>query len=158
METLLEMLEKEGKTPDIFILMQVMRSVLLMNVWCLFHLTSCSYGIDYVRELFSFYSFDSFLLTCFGSLQSFLCRCYLHAGNLGLGLKTFEDYMKTDKAPAVELYLVSKCSKQINFLHSVRRDIENCIFYPIPCCRGLLAPFLCGSACISTQTSTLFSE
>ncbi|KAL5572825.1 hypothetical protein UlMin_022422 [Ulmus minor] len=56
METLLEMLHKDGKFPDVFIVMQVM-------------------------------------------------RCYLHSGDIDRGLKTFEDYMNSGKAPAIELYV-----------------------------------------------------
>ncbi|KAJ7970735.1 Pentatricopeptide repeat-containing protein [Quillaja saponaria] len=56
METLLEMLKKEGKTPDVYIVMQIM-------------------------------------------------RCYLHAGDIDRGLKTFEDHMSSGKLPAIELYV-----------------------------------------------------
>ncbi|KAK6153116.1 hypothetical protein DH2020_012755 [Rehmannia glutinosa] len=55
-ERLLEMLEKDGKNPDVFILMQVM-------------------------------------------------RCYLHAGDIDRGLKIFEDYMKSNRPPMIELYV-----------------------------------------------------
>ncbi|KAK6153108.1 hypothetical protein DH2020_012747 [Rehmannia glutinosa] len=57
-ERLLEMLEKDGKNPDVFILMQVM-------------------------------------------------RCYLYAGDIDRGLKIFEDYMKSNRPPMIELYVVN---------------------------------------------------
>ncbi|KAK9271554.1 hypothetical protein L1049_001914 [Liquidambar formosana] len=56
METILEMLKKDGRTPDVFILMQIM-------------------------------------------------RCYLHSGDIDRGLKTFKDYMNSQKPPIVELYV-----------------------------------------------------
>ncbi|XP_010548245.1 PREDICTED: pentatricopeptide repeat-containing protein At4g35850, mitochondrial [Tarenaya hassleriana] len=33
-----------------------------------------------------------------------IIRCYLHSGDLDTGLKWFEDYMSTGKAPVIELY------------------------------------------------------
>ncbi|KAI4339521.1 hypothetical protein MLD38_024460 [Melastoma candidum] len=56
MEAILEMLSKDGKTPDAFIIMQIM-------------------------------------------------RCYLRAGDIDRGLKTFEEYMSSGKAPHIELYV-----------------------------------------------------
>ncbi|KAI4348229.1 hypothetical protein L6164_008977 [Bauhinia variegata] len=54
-DALLNMLEKDGKVPDVFIVMQVM-------------------------------------------------RCYLYAGDLDRGVKTFENHMASGKPPVVELY------------------------------------------------------
>uniref|UniRef100_A0A2P2JZ79 Pentatricopeptide repeat-containing protein n=2 Tax=Rhizophora mucronata TaxID=61149 RepID=A0A2P2JZ79_RHIMU len=56
MEVLLEMLSKDGKSPDIFLTIQIM-------------------------------------------------RCYLRYGDIDRGLQMFEDYMKSRRPPAIELYV-----------------------------------------------------
>lgn len=56
METLQEMLQRDGRTPDAFISMQII-------------------------------------------------RCYLHSGDIDRGLKVFEDYMNSGKAPMTELFI-----------------------------------------------------
>lgn len=44
---------------------------------------------------------------CLYALIGFLCRCYLHAGDIDRGQKFFEDYMKSNRPPMIELYVVS---------------------------------------------------
>jgi hypothetical protein len=46
----------------------------------------------------------------------FICRCYLHSGDIDRGHKTFEDYMNSGNPPSIELYVVSFLTNSISAL------------------------------------------
>ncbi|KAG5029065.1 hypothetical protein JHK87_012579 [Glycine soja] len=83
-DTLLDMLNKKGKTPDLFILMQVIREYKLHHK---------DLG-DRLRGRASL-----------RANSSWTRRCYCHAGDIERGLQTFENHLRLDRPVASELFV-----------------------------------------------------
>lgn len=75
---------------------------------------------DVLMLLFSYVTVPLFLANSWHMYQyclqlPFICRCYLHSGDIDRGLKTFEDYTNSGNPP-IELYVVSFLTNTISAL------------------------------------------
>ncbi|GFZ19070.1 pentatricopeptide repeat (PPR) superfamily protein [Actinidia rufa] len=108
METLLEMLSKDGKTPDVFIVMQIMRLWFLIFICDMLRASEDAHSplLDALFTRQYDQSFEGYLnSTVFTVSATIYYRCYLHSGDIDRGQKTFEDYMNSGKPAMVELYV-----------------------------------------------------